>query len=49
MSERLQWGLGFLAEEGEAVQALLDGLAEQLQWGLGFLAEEGRWCDLSHC
>ena len=39
--ERLQWGLGFLAEEGP------DNLGDQgcsyakLQWGLGFLAEEG--------
>ncbi len=36
----LQWGLGFLAEEGHSWGLVLQ-LLEKLQWGLGFLAEEG--------
>ncbi len=36
----LQWGLGFLAEEG-TLGEVLGGIVKSLQWGLGFLAEEG--------
>jgi hypothetical protein len=36
----LQWGLGFLAEEGWTSEEVWRK-ANPLQWGLGFLAEEG--------
>ena len=36
----LQWGLGFLAEEGNTFNPVVR-TGERLQWGLGFLAEEG--------
>ena len=37
----LQWGLGFLAEEGAPVRRQSCQDRSRLQWGLGFLAEEG--------
>ncbi len=38
---KLQWGLGFLAEEGMTRRLAVTRTC-WLQWGLGFLAEEGR-------
>ena len=40
----LQWGLGFLAEEGYEEELRKAG-GTTLQWGLGFLAEK----DLGRC